>query len=126
MEESRAFHRTFPIVLAIAFLGGALLWWLVSRPVGLGFLLGNFTSLFAMSQLYRSSQMLLQLPAEAAKRRAVRNYLIRYLLYATVLLVAALLDPFDLLTTGLSLFLFKLVFYVLLFLENGKEHTPHG
>jgi hypothetical protein len=126
MEESRAFHRTFPIVLAIAFLGGALLWWLVSRPVGLGFLLGNFTSLFAMSHLNRSSQRALRLDVVAAERATKRSYAFRYLVYAVILLVAALLDSIDLLTTGLSLFTFKLVLYVLLFWENRKEHTPHG
>lgn len=126
MEDNTAFHRSFPIVLGIAILGGAALWMFVSRAVGLGFLLGNFTSLFAMSQLYRSSQKALRLDAVGAERATKRNYMFRYLFYAVILFLAATLDEFDLLATGLSLFTFKLVFYVLLFWENGKEHTPHG
>ncbi|GEM_PF-878259 len=126
MHSNDAFYKTFPVVVLLTAVGGALLWIFASRVYGVSFLLGNATSLYMMSMLHRSSAKLVKMDAAQARRVATRNYILRYGFYALVLLLAGLLDQLDLLTTGLSLFLFKIVFYIILFWDARKERTTDG
>jgi membrane protein YqaA with SNARE-associated domain len=124
--SNASFYKTFPIVWGITIVGGTILWIALSQVYGLSFILGNVTSLYMMSLLNRSSKRLIELDEQSAKRVAARNYYLRYGFYAIILLSAALLDQLDLLTTGLSFFVFKIVFYIVLFVDMRKEDRKNG
>ncbi len=122
MEKNDAFYKSFPVTLVVTFIISAILYLVPGKIYGVSFALGSLTMLFTMSRLHKSSSKILEVDKQTAQRLAVRNYAFRFGFYAIILAVAALSENFDLLTTGLGLFLFKIVFYVIaLFEKRGEE-----
>ena len=123
-KNDTAFYKTFPVVLAITVLVGAILFIVGEKTWGLGFILGNLTTLFLMSMLNRSSYRVVESQTpEQAKGIAMRSYFFRYFFYALILVVAGYHDGFNLLATGLGLFVFKLVLYIIGYLEGRGENN---
>ena len=52
---------------------------------------------------------------------AVRNYVFRYFFYAVILVAAAVHPNLEVIGVAIGLFVFKIVFYILLFLERRGE-----
>ena len=122
MKREESFYRTFPIVLGIAILVGAILFIWADKTWGLGFILGNLTTLFMMSQLNKSSYRIVESKSEQqAQRLAVRNYAFRFFFYAVILVVAVFHPSFNLYATMIGLFIFKIVLYTLGLIEGRGE-----
>lgn len=122
MENKQTFYMAFPYTVIATVVITAVLWFVFGRVYGLSFALGSVTMLFTMSMLHRSSKkIVVQANKVAAQRMAIINYVVRFGFYALVLLLAALLDNFDLLTTGAGLFLFKIVFYIIHFTQKRGD-----
>ncbi|AIO17954.1 ATP synthase I chain [Candidatus Izimaplasma bacterium HR1] len=120
MEKNDAFYKSFPFTLITVALVSTILWLVFGKMYGVGFALGGTTSMFMMSMLHRSSKKVVEQDEFQAKRLATRNYFFRYFFYALILLAAGLLDNIDLLTTGIGLFTFKIVFYIVILLEKRR------
>ena len=76
--------------------------------------------MMTMSMLYKSSNRLLDLPKAHATRVAAKNYAVRYMIYAVVLVAAGLSDNLHVLLVGIGLFTFKVVLMTILFLEKRR------
>lgn len=124
MIKNDAFYKTFPFTLITVIVVTVVLWIVLGRLYGISFALGGMTSMFAMSMLHRSGKRLVTMDEQSAKRAAIGNYFIRYFFYALVLLLAGFSDNLDILTTGIGLFTFKIVFYIIIALEKrrGEEN----
>lgn len=123
MMKSKAFYYTFPSVWVVTLLVALILWLAFGKQdLALSYVLGSATSLWAMSMLNRSGKNILNSEtdeAQARKRTAI-NYVIRFLLYAVVLVVAGLRDNLDIITVAAGLLTFKLLLYINLFIERRK------
>lgn len=119
MEQKSAFIKTFPITMFLSIVITIILV-LIEKNIGLSFLLGAMTSMMTMSMLYKSSNRLLQMPSELARRTATINYGMRYLLYAIVLVVSGLSSSLNVLVVGIGLLMFKIVLMSMLFLEKRR------
>lgn len=122
MKNKTAFIKAFPvtiissvIVFLILLIGFGLKDWALS------FLLGSFTSLWAMSMLSKSGSKILQEEEKEAKKKAIINYAIRYSVYVIVLIVSELSDNLTILGCAAGLLTFKAILYILLFLEREGE-----
>ena len=122
MVKNDAFYKSFPFTLIATFVIVVVLWIVFGRIYGVSFALGSVTSVFMMSLLHKSSYKVVEADELTAKRLAMRNYFFRYFFYAVILLAAGYLETLDLLTTGLGLFMFKIVFYIVLFIEKRGEN----
>ena len=124
MESKDTFFKAFPIVWIVTLVVGVLLWVFLSQAWGISFILGSVTGLMTMSMLYKNSKVIVQSNnKEVAQKLAVRNYAFRMFFYALILVIAGLLDSLELIGTMIGLFTFKIVFYILLFLEKRGEVT---
>lgn len=121
MEKNDAFYKAFPFTLLAVIVISAILWIVFGTTYGVSYALGGMTSMFGMSMLHRSSKKVVESDKHSASRLATRNYFIRYFFYALVLFVAGYFPTLDLLTTGIGLFIFKIVFYIVLFTESRGE-----
>ena len=122
MEKNDAFFKTFPIVWIVTIIIGVLLWVFGNSSWGLSFILGSVTSLMMMSMLYKSSKKVIeQDTAIKAQRLATRNYFFRYFFYAVLLMSVAVHPNLNVLLTGAGLFVFKMVFYIVLFIDGRGE-----
>ena len=122
MKKSEAFYRAFPIVWIITILGGVVLFVFTERPWALGFILGNITSLFMMSMLNKNSYKVVESKSVvAAQKVAVRGYAFRFFFYAVILIVAGFHPAFEIVTTAVGLFVFKIVLYILGFIDSRGE-----
>jgi hypothetical protein len=122
MEKNDSFFKTFPIVWIVTIIVGVLLWVLGSSSWGLSFILGSVTSLMMMSMLYKSSKNVLEQDTKIkAQRLATRNYFFRYFFYAVILVAAGVHPNLHILFTGAGLFVFKIVFYIVLFIDGRGE-----
>jgi len=118
MENKDVFIKTFPFVWIYTIVITVILFF-INTIWGTSFLLGSVTSLMAMSMLYKSSSRILQSDKVSAQRLAVRNYAFRFLFYAAILVVSGVFnDTLEILATAAGLFSFKIVFYVVLFIEG--------
>ena len=118
MERNDTFYKSFPFTLIVTVIVAGALWFFLDQVYGISFALGSFTTMFMMSRLHKSSFKVIEQDKAQAQRIATRNYLFRFLFYAIILLAAAMLDGLDLLTTGIGLFTFKIVFYVIEFIDK--------
>ena len=92
-NKDSAFIKTLPLVWIYTTIVILVVWLIVGERIwAISFLLGSATSLWAMSQLYKSSAKVLKGDVQQAQKMATRNYAIRYFFYALVLVVAALYD----------------------------------
>ncbi len=121
MERNDAFYKTFPFTLLAVVIISAVLWIIFGKMYGISYALGGMTSMFGMSMLHRSSKKVVESDKVSASRLATRNYFFRYFFYALVLFVAGYFPTLDLLTAGIGLFIFKIVFYIVLFVESRGE-----
>lgn len=123
MMKSKAFYYTFPSVWVVTLLAALILWLAFERQdLALSYVLGSATSLWAMSMLNRSGNKILNSEtdeAQARKKTAI-NYVLRFLLYAVVLVVAGLRENLDILAVAAGLLTFKLLLYFNLFIERRK------
>lgn len=123
MKKSDSFYKTFPFVFIITFVVGGILFF-IDRTWSLGFVLGNLTSLFMMSQLNKSSYKIVESKTKQdAQKLAVRNYVFRFFFYAIILVVAGFHPSFNLITTMIGLFVFKVVLYIISFLDSRGEEN---
>ncbi len=122
MEKNDSFFKTFPIVWIVTIIVGVLLWVLGNSSWGLSFILGSVTSLMMMSMLYKSSKKVLEQNTKIkAQRLATRNYLFRYFFYAVILVAAAVHPNLHILFTAAGIFVFKIIFYIVLFIDGRGE-----
>lgn len=122
MKNNTAFLKTFPITAIVALVTMLVLWiGFGLKDWGLSILLGSFTSLWAMSMLSRSVTKLLKEDENEAKKKTVINYLIRYIVYAIVLVVAELSGNLTILGVAIGLLSFKFILYINLFIERIGE-----
>lgn len=122
MKHEEAFYRSFPITLLITIVAGAVLFIWFDRTWALGFFLGSFTTLFMMSRLNKTSYQIVKSESkQEAQKMAVRAYTFRFIFYAIILVVALLHPSFNLYTTMIGLFIFKIVLYILGLLEGRGE-----
>jgi len=122
MERNDAFYKTFPVVWIITIIAGALLWILGSQKMGISFILGSVTSLMMMSSLHRSSKSITELTSQIdAQRKATKNYFFRYGFYALILITSAVHPNLDVIFTAIGLFVFKLVLYIISFIDSRGE-----
>lgn len=121
-KEEEIFYRAFPIVMLIAIVVGVVLFIWVDRTWGLGFVLGNMTTLFMMSKLNKNSYRIVESKSpQEAQKLAVRNYAFRFFFYTVILVVGLLHPAFNLYATMIGLFIFKIVLYILGLLEGRGE-----
>jgi len=124
MKNNTAFIKSFPTTAIVSLLTMAILWiGFGLKDWGLSILLGSFTSLWAMSMLSRSSRAILKEDEKEAKRKAVINYIIRFIVYAIVLVVAQLSDNLEIIGVGIGLLSFKAILYIYLFVERAGERN---
>lgn len=122
MENKTAFIKSFPITGIIAVVAMLVLWiGFGLKAWGLSILLGSATSLWAMSMLSKSTTKALKEEEKDAKRTTIVNYLIRYIVYAIVLVVAQLSDNFEIIGVAIGLLSFKAILYINLFIERKGE-----
>jgi len=122
MENKTAFIKSFPITAVVAVVTMLVLWiGFGLKDWGLSILLGSFTSLWAMSMLSKSATQVLKLDEKEAKRKTVINYLIRYVVYAIVLVVAQLSNNLNIIGVAIGLISFKAILYINLFIERQGE-----
>ena len=122
MKSKSAFVKTFPTVMVLTLIVSLTLWIGFGKSVwGLSYALGSVTSLWAMSMLSKSSNRILSEDEKGAKKTAAIGYVIRYVVYALVLVVAQLSDQFEILAVAVGLLSFKLVLYILLFTERQGD-----
>ncbi len=121
MEKNDAFLKTFPFVWVVTIIGGILLWVFVDQTWGVGYILGSATSLMMMSLLFKSSKNIILSDKLTAQKLAVRNYAFRYFFYAVILVAAGLLENIELIATVIGIFIFKIVFYIILFITKEVE-----
>ncbi len=121
MEKNDAFFKAFPFTIGITIVIATALWIIFEQKYGMSFALGSFTMLYTMSMLNKSSKRVLESDKVTAQRLTIRNYFFRYLFYAVVLVAAGLLPNLDVLTTGIGLFLFKIVFYIIILFDRRGE-----
>lgn len=121
MEKTDPFLKTFPFVWVVTLVVGAILFIAVDMAWALSFVLGNVTMMMTMSMLYKNSKKILEQDKQGAQRMAVRNYVFRYFFYAVILIAAAVNQNLEVIGVAIGLFVFKIVFYILLFLERRGE-----
>ena len=122
MKNKDAFVSTFPLVWIYTFFVGGAIYFIFDKQYAISFLLGSVTSLMTMSMLYRSSSRILKNNVSGATQMATRNYAIRYMLYAIVLVSAGLLEELEIIGVAAGLLSFKIVLYFnLLVLKRGEN-----
>jgi len=118
MENKDVFIKTFPFVWIYTIVITVILFF-IDKTWGTSFLLGSVTSLMAMSMLYKSSAKILESDKVGAQKLAVRNYAFRFAFYAAILVVSGIFNEnLEILATAAGLFSFKIVFYIVLFIEG--------
>lgn len=123
MKNSKAFFYTFPSVWVVTLVTALILWLAFGKQdLALSYVLGSTTSLWAMSMLNKSGSKLLNEEKNQieAKKRAAKGYMIRFALYAVVLVVAGMSDRLDIIAVAAGLLTFKLLLYINLFIERRK------
>lgn len=122
MESKDTFLKAFPIVWVVTIVVGITLFIVLDKAWGISFVLGSVTGLMTMSMLYKNSKVIVQSNnKEIAQKMAVKNYAFRMFFYALILVIAGALESLELIGTMVGLFTFKIVFYILLFLEKRGE-----
>jgi polyferredoxin len=121
MKNYNQFTQTFPITVLFTTVVTLVLVFIGQKVWGISFLLGSVTSLWAMSLLYKSSAKILKQDEKDARKTAFINYLIRFAMYALILVVAYLLDNFEFYAVAAGLFSFKLMLYAQVFVQRKGD-----
>lgn len=126
MKENDSFLKTFPITFTIMIIVGVLLGILVDLKTGVSFALGCVTTLMMMSMLFKSTTKVVEMTDKVqAQRQTVKNYAFRFFFYVLILVIAAVHPNLDILFVAIGFFVFKIVLYIVLFLEKkgGDSHV---
>lgn len=119
MKENDAFLLSFPITLVVTLVVATILLITLDIERGLSFALGGITTLMMMSLLFKSTEKVLQNTDKVkAQRQTIRNYAFRYFFYALILVISALHPALDVLFVAFGLFVFKIVLYIVLFVQS--------
>lgn len=122
MENKTAFIKTFPITIIVTVVAMLVLWLGFGlKEWGLSIMLGSATSLWAMSMLNKSASKVLQSDEKEAKKKTVINYLIRFVVYAIVLVVGQLSANLTIIGVAIGLLSFKAILYINLFVERKGD-----
>jgi hypothetical protein len=125
-NSNDAFLLAFPITFGITILVVAILVIVgvdIKIPLSIG--LGSVTTLMTMSMLQRSTnKVLLMEDKTKAQKQTIVNYVFRYFFYALILVIAAIHPSFRVEFVAAGLIIFKLVLYILLFMnrKDGEQH----
>lgn len=82
------------------------------KPIILGLIFGGIVSVLNFRLLDNSVSKSVTMPADRASRYSFKHYMIRYIISFLVLLVAALADYLNILSTMVGLLLVKLVIII--------------
>jgi hypothetical protein len=118
MEQSNAFVKAFPITWIVTLFLTVVLWIVVDKMWAISFVLGSVTTLMMMSMLYKTTRRVLTEKNPNAKKIVVWNYVLRYIFYAIILIVAAMSVHLEVLGTAIGLFTFKISLYISLLIEK--------
>ena len=121
MTNYNSFTKTFPLTVIFTAIVTLTLIIFKQSEVGISFLLGSVTSLWAMSMLYKSSAKIVKQDEKEAKKKAIINYALRFAVYAIVLVVAYIRPNFNFYAVAAGLFSFKLMLYLSIFLDRKGE-----
>ena len=121
MTNYNSFTKTFPLTVIFTAIVTVTLIIFKQSEVGISFLLGSVTSLWAMSMLYKSSAKIVKQDEKEAKKKAIINYALRFAVYAIVLVVAYIRPNFNFYAVAAGLFSFKLMLYLSIFLDRKGE-----
>lgn len=121
MEKTSAFIKTFPITWVYTLVIAAVLYFVFDQYIAVSFALGSLISLMAMSMLLKSSNRVLDSDETQAKKIATKSYAVRYMLYAMILVVAAVMPNLEVLATAAGLFSFKICLYISLIIQKRGE-----
>lgn len=122
MKNNTAFIKSFQITAIVAIVAMLVLWLIFGlKDWGLSVFLGSFTSLWAMSMLSRNAGKILQLDEKEAKKKTIIGYTLRFMVYAIVLVVSQLSDNLTILGVAIGLLSFKMILYIILFVESKGE-----
>ena len=122
-NNNSAFIKAFPITWVVTFVVTLLLWIIVSKTWGVSYLLGSVTSMMMMSLLYRQGKKLLASGEKDVQKKAIFNYVLRYIFYALILVIAGLSDNLEILAVAIGLFSFRVALSISLFLEKRGENN---
>lgn len=98
----------FVIFLSLFIIGFMALLFKEYKPLVSGYIFGTLISILSLYLIRDSINKVLIMDPIRGKRKARVNYLIRYLIYAVVLIVAAKADYISFLTTVLGLSMVKI------------------
>lgn len=119
MNQSDTFLKAFPMTLIATTIIALILGFALDAIVAISFSLGSVTSLMMMSMLYKSSAKIVALTDKVkAQRQTILNYAFRFFFYALILVIAAVHPNLRVEFVAVGLFVFKIVLYILLFLEK--------
>lgn len=121
MTNYNAFTKTFPLTVIFTAVVTLTLVIFKQSELGISFLLGSVTSLWAMSMLYKSSAKIMKEDQKQAKKKAIINYALRFAVYAIVLVLAYMRPDFNFYAVAAGLFSFKLMLYLSIFLDRKGE-----
>ena len=123
MEKTNAFLKAFPITWVVTIVVGVLLYLFTNAIYAVSFALGSVTTLMMMSMLFRQTNKVLtnETNEAQARRQTGRNYAIRYAFYILILVISAYHPNIHVLFVGIGLFVFRIVLYIILFVEMRGE-----
>lgn len=124
MLDDKVISKIIKLTIAISLVIVGLLAFFIEEPkvYVLGMIFGSSISVLSFILMGITTSKAVKMEPSKAYGYAVRNYFIRYIIYFSVLLVAALADYINLFTTILGLFMIKIVILSTAICDNIKEY----
>ena len=126
MKSNDSFLKAFPITWILTIIVGVTLGFAIDASTGISFALGSVTTLMMMSMLYKSTGKIVEMTDKVqAQRQAIKNYGFRFFFYFLIIVIAVIHPNLRVEFVAIGLFVFKIVLYIVLFLEKkgGDQHV---
>lgn len=106
------------VILSLFIVGIMAFLFKESKPLIMGYIFGVLINILSLQLTNNSINKSVVMEPNRAKKYARANYLIRHVIYAFVLIIAALADYLNLLTTVIGLSMVKISILLLSFIDK--------
>ncbi len=120
-EEPNILVRTFAVVWPYVIIVSFLAWLIFDQVTAVSFFLGSITSVMLMSHNYKTTFNTLNKDPALLKRRAIQNYIFRFILYAIILVIAYYGEGLSMIPTFVGFTSFKVALMITAVLFRGSD-----
>ncbi len=122
-KHPSVFVRTFAVAWPYVIIMSLLAWLVFNQVIAVSFFLGAITSIMLMSHNYKTTFNQLNKDPALLKRRAIQNYVFRFVLYGVILVVAHYSQGLEMIPTFVGFTSFKVALLLTALIYRGSDYN---